>query len=128
MNKIILIVEDEKEMLELMKIYIKKSGLDLEIYSAYDGREGVEIYKKLVKEGKKPSLVIMDLKLPEMDGVEASKKILQFDPDARIYGFTAFFDTPLAKNLLKVGAKKIIPRHVGFNGFIRELKIFYGVK
>ena len=126
MNNVLLIVEDEKEMQELMKIYIKKAGLDLEIYSAYNGREGVELYKKLMEEGKKPSLVIMDLKLPGLNGVEASKRILKLDPDATIYGFTAFFDTQLAKNLLKAGAKKIIPRHVGFHGFVDELKKFFG--
>jgi len=125
-NKVVLIVEDEKEMQELMKIYIKKAGLRLQIYSAYNGKEGVEIYKKLMKENKKPSLVIMDLKLPGMNGVEASKRILKLDPNANIYGFTAFFDTQLAKNLLKAGAKKIIPRHVGFKGFVNELKNFFG--
>jgi len=125
-SNIILIVEDEKEMQELMKIYIKKAGLDLEIYSAYSGKEGVEMYKKLMKENKKPALVVMDLKLPGMNGVEASKKILEMDPNATIYGFTAFFDTRLAENLIKAGAKKVIPRHIGFKGFVNELKEFFG--
>jgi len=124
MNNVLLIVEDEKEMQELMKIYIKKAGLDVEIYSAFDGKEGVEMYKKLMEEGKKPKLVIMDLKLPKWNGVEASKKILEIDPDANIYGFTAFFDTKLAENLIKTGAKKIIPRHVGFKGFVEEVRNF----
>ena len=126
MNRVLLIVEDEKEMQELMKIYIKKAGLNLEIYSAYNGKEGIELYKKLMEENKKPDLVIMDLKLPGMNGVEASKKILEMDPNATIYGFTAFFDTRLAEKLLKVGAKKIIPRHVGFKGFVKEIKEFFG--
>ena len=128
MNNVILIVEDEKDMQELIKLYIKKAGFDLEVYSAYDGREGVKKYRELMKKNKKPSLVVMDLKLPEMDGVEATKKIMKMDPDAVVYGFTAFFDTELAENLIKAGAKKIIPRHVGFVGFIHELKKFYGIK
>ncbi|MCD6331485.1 MAG: response regulator [Thermoplasmata archaeon] len=126
MSRILLIVEDEEDMQELMKRYIRKAGLDLEIYSAYDGKEGVEMYKKLMQDGKKPDLVIMDLKLPEMDGVEATKKIKEIDKDAVIYGFTAFFDTDWADRLLKAGAKKIIPRYVGFEGFVKELKEFFG--
>jgi len=114
MSRILLIVEDEKDMQELMKRYIEKAGLDLEIYSAYDGKEGVEMYKKLLQDGKKPDLVIMDLKLPEMDGVEATKRIKEIDQDAVIYGFNAFFDTDWANRLLKAGAKKIIPRYVVF--------------
>ncbi len=125
MNRILLIVEDEKDMQELMKRYIKKAGIDIEIYSAYDGKEGVEKYKELMEKGKKPDLVIMDLKLPEMDGVEATKKIKHLDKNAVIYGFTAFFDTDWSEKLLKAGAKKIIPRYVGFDGFVKEIREFF---
>jgi len=126
MNRILLIVEDETDMQELMKRYIKKAGVNVEIYSAYNGKEGVELYEKLLKEGKRPDLVTMDLKLPELDGVEATKKIKEIDKDAVVYGFTAFFDTEWAKRLMKAGATKIIPRYVGFDGFVRELQTFFG--
>ena len=125
MNRILLIVEDEKDMQEQMKRYIKKAGIDIEIYSAYDGKECVEKYKELMEKGKKPDLVIMDLKLPEMDGVEATKKIKHLDKNAVIYGFTAFFDTDWSEKLLKAGAKKIIPRYVGFDGFVKEIREFF---
>ena len=125
MAKILLIVEDEEDMQELMRRYIQKAGLDVEIYSAFDGKEGVEKYKELMDAGKKPDLVIMDLKLPEMDGVEATKTIKKLDTNATIYGFTAFFDTDWSERLLKAGAKKVIPRYVGFDGFVKELKEFF---
>ena len=128
MNKVLLIIEDERDMQELMKKFIEKAGLKLEIYSAFDGKEGVEKYKELMEKGKKPDLVIMDLKLPAMDGVEATKKIMEMDNNAIIYGFTAFFDTDWARRLIKAGAKKIIPRYVGFTGFVEELKKFFEEK
>ncbi len=123
-NKI-LIIEDEEEIQDLMRKYIEKAKLDIEIYSAFDGKEGVEKYKELMKANKKPDLVIMDLKLPGIDGVEATKRIKEIDKDAIIYGFTAFFDTDWAEKLLEVGAEKIIPRYVGFKGFVEELKKFF---
>lgn len=126
MKRILLIVEDETDMQELMKRYIRKAGVDVEIYSAYNGKEGVELYKELMEKGKRPDLVTMDLKLPELDGVEATKKIKEIDKDAVVYGFTAFFDTDWAKRLMEAGAAKIIPRYVGFDGFVRELQTFFG--
>lgn len=126
MNKIVLVIEDEKDLQELIKKYIEKAKLDIEIHSAFDGEEGIKKYKELMEKGKKPDLVIMDLKLPRMDGAEAAKKIKEIDEEAVIYGFTAFFNTDLAEKLMKAGAKKIIPRYVGFEGFINELKKFFG--
>jgi len=112
---IMLVVEDEEPIQELIKEYL--APLKIEIHQAYSGEEGVEKYKELVKRGKKPDLVIMDLKLPGIDGVEATKRILSIDPDARVYGFTAYFGTEWAKELEKAGAKGVIARPVGFDGF-----------
>ncbi len=115
---IMLVVEDEEPIQELIKEYL--SPLNLEIYQAFSGEEGVEKYKELMKANKKPDLVIMDLKLPGIDGVEATKRIMKIDPKARVYGFTAYFGTKWAKELEKAGAKGIIARPVGFDGF-REI-------
>lgn len=128
MSRVLLIVEDEKDMQDLMKRYIQRADLKIDIYSAFDGKEGVELYQQLMLEGKKPDLVTMDLKLPEMDGVEATQKIRALDKDAVIYGFTAFFDTQWAEDLKKAGAIKIIPRYVGFDGYVKELKQFFAKK
>jgi len=126
MKGVLLIVEDEKDMQDLMKRYIKKAGLDIEVHSAYNGREGANKYKELMEKGKRPDLVIMDLKLPVMDGVEATKKIKKIDRDAVIYGFTAFFKTDWAQKLVEAGAKKVIPRYIGFEGLVEELSDFFG--
>ncbi|KAA0002946.1 MAG: response regulator [Thermoplasmata archaeon] len=122
MGKIILIVDDEKDMHDLMKIYIAKAGLDLEIHSAFTGEEGVEMYKELLSRGKKPDVVVMDLKLPGIDGAEATERIIAMDKNATVYGFTAYFGTKQAKRLTEVGAKGVIPRPLGFDGFVEELR------
>ena len=110
-----LVVEDEEPIQELIKEYL--TPLKIEIYQAFSGEEGVEKYRELMKKGNKPDLVIMDLKLPGMDGVEATKRILSMDPEARVYGFTAYFGTESAKELERAGAKGVIARPVGFEGF-----------
>jgi len=64
----------------------------------------------------------MDLKLPGIDGVEATEQIIKLDKKANVYGFTAYFGTKQAKRLTDVGAKGVIPRPLGFEGFVEELK------
>ncbi len=120
-RKVLLIVEDDEFIQDLIKRYL--SSLNVELFSAYDGVQGVKKYEELMKIGKRPSLVIMDINLPFKDGIKATKEILSIDPDAIIYGFTAFYGTEKARELIDAGAKKVIPRTIGFEGFtsiIRE--------
>jgi CheY-like chemotaxis protein len=110
-----LVVEDEEPIQDLIKEYL--SSLKIQIIQAFSGEEGVEKYKEMANQGKKPDIVIMDLKLPGMDGVESTKKIIDIDRNALVYGFTAYFGTEWAKELEKAGAKGVIARPVGFDGF-----------
>ena len=114
MRKVMLVVEDEEPIQELIGEYLKP--LEIDIYFASTGEEGVEMYKKLMENGIKP-VVIMDLKLPGISGAEATKRIKEMDKDAEIYAFTAWFRTKLASDAMRAGAKAVIGRYVGFDGF-----------
>ena len=116
-EKIVLVIDDEETMQDLIRRNLSKCHIPIKVYSALTGEEGVEKYEKLMKEGKKPHLVIMDLNLTQwgkgkMDGVDATRKILQIDPNANIYGYTAWFATEWAKRLEEAGAKRVIERTV----------------
>jgi len=114
MRRVMLVVEDEEPIQELINEYLKP--LNIEIYFASTGEEGVKLYKKLKENGKNP-IVIMDLKLPGISGAEATKRIKEFDKNAEIYAFTAWFRTKLANDAMKAGAKAVIGRYIGFDGF-----------
>ena len=118
MNNSMLVVDDEEAIQELIQIYL--SEMDVKIYPALTGEEGLEKYAELMNEGNAPDLVIMNLKLPGMDGVETTREIIKMDPSALIYGFTASFDTDWADELKKAGAKDVIPKIVGF-GALRKI-------
>jgi len=116
-EKIVLVIDDEETMQDLIRRNLSRSSLPIKVYSALSGEEGIEKYKKLVEEGRKPHLVIMDLNLTQwgrgrLDGVETTRKLLEIDPDANIYGYTAWFATEWAKELEKAGAKKVIERTI----------------
>ena len=113
-----LVVDDEEAIQELIQIYL--SEMDVKIYPALTGEEGLEKYAELMNEGNAPDMVIMNLKLPGMDGVETTRKIMKMNPSALVYGFTASFDTDWADELKKAGAKDVIPKIVGF-GALRKI-------
>lgn len=64
----ILIVDDEKDIVDLVKYNLEKEGF--KCYSAFDGQEAVA--KALEK---KPDLILMDIMMPKMDGIEACRQI-----------------------------------------------------
>ncbi|HHH77839.1 MAG: response regulator [Thermoplasmata archaeon] len=112
---VILVVEDEEPIQELIKEYL--SPLNVEIYQALSGEEGVTLYRELLDKKRRPDVVVMDLKLPGIDGVETTRRIMDMDKKANIYGFTAYFGTEWSKELKDAGAKGVIARPVGFEGF-----------
>jgi len=111
----VLVVEDEEPIQELIKEYL--SPLELEVYQALTGEEGVTLYRELLDKGRCPDVVVMDLKLPGIDGVETTRRIMKLDSKANVYGFTAYFGTEWSKELKDAGAKGVIARPVGFEGF-----------
>ena len=66
--KKILVVDDERPISDIIKFNLTKEGY--EVVTAFDGREALEQF-----EAEKPDLVILDLILPQLDGLEVSKEI-----------------------------------------------------
>src|SRR4026209_1751886 len=62
----ILIVDDEPDILELIEYNLKKEGYL--VYTASNGQEGVAVAKKVI-----PDLIILDIMMPKMDGIEACR-------------------------------------------------------
>jgi DNA-binding response OmpR family regulator len=61
MNRKILVVDDDKKIVELVSLYLRRDGYG--VLAAYDGREALELAR-----AKQPDLVVLDLMLPELDG------------------------------------------------------------
>lgn len=67
-DKTILVVDDERNIVELVKLYLSNEGYTIE--TAYNGREGLRKFNQV-----QPALVVLDLMLPEMDGYEVCRQI-----------------------------------------------------
>ena len=96
----VLLVDDNEELLKLYSIFLKR----YEVITAKNGKEGVELYMKY-----HPDIVIMDIKMPIMDGIEATRTIKEYDKDAKIIGATAYHDK-YAEKMLEAGAIEVMKK------------------
>ena len=92
-NKINVILVDDHEMVRLgLKSFLNLQG-DVEVVGeAENGREGVDLALEL-----RPDVVVMDLVMPELDGVQATLELLKEWPEAKILVLTSYLDN--GKNL-----------------------------
>jgi len=84
MSATILVVDDEKHIVELARIYLRNEGFQIE--AAHDGIEAIEKARAL-----KPALIVLDLMLPELDGMEVCRT-LRKESDVPIVMLTARSD------------------------------------
>ncbi len=99
-NRRILVVEDDAGLAEILSLMLS----DYDLAMAIDGEKAVQVYIKF-----RPALVLMDIVMPKMSGVEATKKILEIDPEARVVGVTAY-GRKWRKDLLEAGALEVIDK------------------
>ena len=106
-QKAVLIAEDEESNYLLMKEQL--TSLNVNVVHVINGKEAVDICAA----DKKIDLVLMDIKMPVMDGFEATKKIRNFLPDLPIIATTAYaFETDREK-ALSIGCSDYISKPIG---------------
>ena len=100
-NKINVILVDDHEMVRLgLKSFLNLQG-DVEVVGeAENGREGVDLALEL-----RPDVVVMDLVMPELDGVQATLELLKEWPEAKILVLTSYLDNEKIYPVIEAGAK-----------------------
>ncbi len=104
MIKKILLVDDSRASRFIIRGCIPKDK-DYELLEAADGKEGLEMYKKL-----RPNLTFLDLTMPVMDGYEALEEIKKYDSNALVIVLTADIQKKSREKVENLGAFKIIPK------------------
>jgi DNA-binding response OmpR family regulator len=109
MKEKILIVEDDIPTAKLLEEALKMEGFEIEIVTM--AKEAIEKLEE-IREGKseKPDLILLDLILPDQNGIEVLKEAKKYSEtkDIKIFALTNYSDPEMNKQLLKEGIDKII--------------------
>lgn len=98
----VLVVDDTAFMRRMLRELLSKAGLEV-VAEAGNGREAVEQYRQV-----RPDLVIMDITMPELDGIAAVREIVREDPSARIVMCSALGQQELIIEALEAGAQDFV--------------------
>jgi len=115
--KRILVVEDNEANMYLIRFILRKGGY--EVIEARSGEEGVELAIK-----EKPELVIMDIQLPGIDGLEATKRIRESEANEEfpIVALTSYTMVGDKEKALKVGCTGYIEKPINPETFMAEIE------
>ena len=106
MNTTILIAEDDQNNFYYLKVILKDNSRIL--IHAKNGKEAVN----LAKEHPEIDIILMDIKMPEMDGLEATRQIREFNPTIPIIAQTAYALTSDRERVLQSGCTDYISKPI----------------
>ena len=116
MRKRILIAADTTFMREMLKSALDKEKYEI-VGEATTGQQAVDQYKE-----KKPDLLILDINMPVMNGIDALTGVMEFDPNANVIMCSDQKQEPMIVLALKKGAKDFVVKPFMARDVMRALK------
>jgi signal transduction histidine kinase len=108
MEKKILLVDDEKDIREI--VHLSLADMGYQVLEAEDGDKALRIFQKA-----QPPIVLTDIKMPNMDGIELLQKIKRENPETEVVMITGHGDMDLAIKSLKYEATDFITKPINVN-------------
>ncbi|MBW1841565.1 MAG: response regulator [Deltaproteobacteria bacterium] len=111
----ILLIDDEEGNVRVLSISLKSDGYD--VVTAFSGEEGLEVF-----DSESPDIVLTDLKMPGMNGLEVLKKVKENSPETEVIIITGHGDIDSAIEALQYGASDFINKPIRDEGLSIALK------
>lgn len=113
----LLFVEDEEMLLDLLNTLLAAKGYD--ILAATDGEEAVEIYRSRWKE---IALVLTDVGLPKMSGMEAFQRMRAINPNVKVILASGYLDQQLKSQMIEEGARDFVQKPYEPNEILKKIR------
>ena len=114
----LLIADDHKLMREGLKALIEKES-DMEVVAeAEDGHTTVSLAGK-----SNPHIIVMDVSMPDLNGIDATRKILGAHPHVKVVGLSGHADQHFVREMLTAGASAYILKHTASDELMRAIRI-----
>ena len=104
-GKKLVVIDDDPDIRDAMSRIL--AGYDYEVFTAEDGSEGLELVAR-----EDPSIVLTDIKMPGMGGIEVLKRVKERSPDAEVIVITGHGDMELAVQALQLEASDFITKPI----------------
>ena len=99
----ILVVDDERDVCDFVKNFFEERGF--KVYTAQNGKQAMSVVER-----EKPSTVLLDIRMPEMDGMETLGHIKKLWPETRVIMVTCVDDLDKMDEATKLGADTYITK------------------
>ena len=113
----VLIVDDHEVVREGLRLSLLRSPQIRVVGEAPDGETAIALAGR-----RRPDVIIMDLRMPGMDGIEATEEILKTSPDTAVIVFTAYSERALLSRSLESGAKGYILKEAPHETLLRAIE------
>ncbi len=101
----LLLIDDEAGIRKILSLSLKRDGY--QVLAAEDGEEGIKVFRQSL-----PPIVLTDIRMPGMDGIEVLRRIKEIEPDTEVIVITGHGDMELAVQALQSGASDFITKPV----------------
>lgn len=117
----LLLCDDHEVVREGLRLSLLRSSHIRIVGEAPDGETAIALAERRL-----PDVVIMDLRMPEMDGIEATEEILKRVPDAKVLIFTAYSERALLTRGLESGAKGYVLKEASHQTLLKAIEKIAG--
>jgi anti-anti-sigma factor len=101
----ILVIDDEKPTLKMFRLTLEAYGYD--VLTAENGQEGLDVFQR-----ERPRIVLTDIKMPGMNGIEVLRRLKQIEPQTEVIVITGHGDMDLAIQALNLDATDFINKPI----------------